>query len=63
VTKAKKDAADSTDELREKLRDCQETREQLEEDNELLRESSITFGDLAERLAMEKGGKLSRKPG
>ena len=38
------------EELVEKLRNCEEVRERLEDDNELLRKSSKTFGDLAERL-------------
>jgi hypothetical protein len=43
-------ATEEQEELVEKLRDCEEVRERLEDDNELLRNSSKTFGDLAERL-------------
>jgi hypothetical protein len=34
----------------DELAKCEETIEQLSEENELLRQSSQTFGDLAERL-------------
>ncbi len=37
-------------ELNDSLAECQETVEQLKEENAQLRESSETFGDLAERL-------------
>ena len=44
------------EELVEKLRNCEEVRERLEDDNDLLRESSKTFGDLAERLRDKLSG-------
>jgi hypothetical protein len=53
VDQAKKRPADPVkdgQELVEKLRRCEEVKERLEDDNELLRQSSKTFGDLAERL-------------
>jgi hypothetical protein len=53
VEELKKRLADQEEEeqeLVEKLRNCEEVRERLEDDNELLRNSSNTFGDLAERL-------------
>jgi hypothetical protein len=53
VGELKKRLADQEEEeqgLVEKLRHCEEVRERLEDDNELLRNSSKTFGDLAERL-------------
>jgi hypothetical protein len=53
VDEAKKRLAEREEEehvLVEKLRNCEEVRERLEDDNELLRNSSKTFGDLAERL-------------
>jgi hypothetical protein len=52
VDQVKKRPADLEErqELVEKLRNCEEVRERLEDDNELLRNSSKTFGDLAERL-------------
>jgi hypothetical protein len=46
----KRPAEDEQEELVEKLRSCEEVRQRLEDDNEMLRESSKTFGDLAERL-------------
>lgn len=54
---ATKDSAGTKDQLQEKLRDCEETRERLEDENETLRESSETFGDLADRLAQRLAGK------
>jgi hypothetical protein len=53
VGELKKRLADQEEEeqgLVEKLRNCEEVRERLEDDNELLRNSSKTFGELAERL-------------
>jgi hypothetical protein len=52
VAEVKKRTADREEqkELVEKLRNCEEVRERLEDDNELLRNSSKAFGDLAERL-------------
>jgi hypothetical protein len=44
------------EELVEKLRNCEEVRERLEDENELLRESSNSFGDLAERLRDKLSG-------
>jgi hypothetical protein len=43
-------ATEEQEELVAKLRNCEEVRERLEDDNELLRNSSKMFGDLAERL-------------
>lgn len=54
---ATKDPGGTKDELREKLQECEETRERLEDENETLRESSETFGDLADRLARRLAGK------
>jgi hypothetical protein len=48
-------ATEEQEELVEKLRNCEEVRERLEDDNELLRNSSKTFGDLAERLQDKLG--------
>ena len=47
---------DKKEELVEKLRNCEKVRARLEDDNELLRESSKTFGDLAERLRNKLSG-------
>ena len=41
---------DKPKEAEAELAKCEETVEQLSEENALLRESSQTFGDLAERL-------------
>lgn len=58
VDEVKKRPADQDDpeELVEKLRNCEEVLERLEDDNYLLRESSKTFGDLAERLREKLSG-------
>jgi hypothetical protein len=58
VDEVKKRPADQEEpeELVEKLRNCEEVLERLEDDNDLLRESSKTFGDLAERLRDKLNG-------
>ncbi|HEX2443651.1 MAG TPA: hypothetical protein VHJ77_06865 [Vicinamibacterales bacterium] len=58
MDEVKKRPADQDDpeELVEKLRNCEEVLERLEDDNYLLRESSKTFGDLAERLREKLSG-------
>jgi hypothetical protein len=59
VDQVKKSPVDQAEpeELAARLRHCEEAREQLEDDNDLLRQSSKTFGDLAERLRNKLNGK------
>jgi hypothetical protein len=58
VDEVKKRPADRDEQERlvERLRHCEEVRERLEDDNELLRESSKAFGELAERLRDKLNG-------
>ena len=53
---------DEPKETEEALAECEETVEELKEENAQLRESAQTFGDLAERLsAQQRSARLKRR--